>query len=47
MSTRVMKGYPKQPGATASAIVDGWLHTGDVEYLDEDAHLFITSWVKT
>ena len=39
---RVMREYYKQADETAQAIVDGFLHTGDVGYLDEDSYLFIT-----
>ena len=38
----LMQGYWKNEQATAVAIVDGWLHTGDVGRIDEDQHLFIT-----
>ena len=41
-SDRVMKGYYKQEDATSTAIIDGWLHTGDVGKVDEGGYLFIT-----
>ncbi len=38
----VMDGYWNQPQATAAAIVDGWLHTGDIGALDAEGYLTIT-----
>jgi long-chain acyl-CoA synthetase len=38
----VMKGYWNRPDATAAALKDGWLYTGDLGYFDSHGNLFIT-----
>jgi acyl-CoA synthetase (AMP-forming)/AMP-acid ligase II len=44
---QIMKGYLNRPDATAQTIdAEGWLHTGDIGYADEDGHFFIVDRAK-
>ena len=38
---QLIKGYLNRPEATAETIIDGWLHTGDIGYLDEENCIFL------
>jgi acyl-CoA synthetase (AMP-forming)/AMP-acid ligase II len=42
----IMKGYWHKDGATAEAIVDGWMRTGDAAYQDADGYFYIYDRVK-
>jgi acyl-CoA synthetase (AMP-forming)/AMP-acid ligase II len=41
-----MKGYYKNPEATAKTLKNGWLYTGDLGYLDCDGYLYFVDRVK-
>ncbi len=40
-SPAVFEGYFRNPDATAETLVDGWLHSGDAGYFEDDGHLVV------
>jgi acyl-CoA synthetase (AMP-forming)/AMP-acid ligase II len=46
LGPHVMAGYWNQPEETAAALRGGWMHTGDVGYMDEDGFIFIVDRLK-
>ncbi len=38
---QLMQGYLNRPEETAETLKDGWLHTGDIAYMDEEGYFFI------
>jgi len=43
---QIMAHYLDQPDATAAALIDGWLHTGDIGRIDADGYVFIEDRAK-
>ena len=41
-----MAGYYKMPDKTAETIIDGWLHTGDIGYIDSRGYVFIKDRIR-
>ena len=42
----VMMGYWERPEETARAVIDGWMHTGDGGYMDDDGFVYVVDRVK-
>jgi acyl-CoA synthetase (AMP-forming)/AMP-acid ligase II len=42
----VMLGYWNQPEATAAAVREGWMHTGDGGFMDEQGYVFVVDRIK-
>ncbi len=45
-SPAMMEGYYRNPEATIETLIDGWLHSGDAGYFDDDGHLIVIDRAK-
>jgi long-chain acyl-CoA synthetase len=45
-SVQVVKGYWNDPAGTRLSFVDGWFHTGDVGYIDDDGFVYVVDRIK-
>ncbi|HOP29857.1 MAG TPA: long-chain fatty acid--CoA ligase [Spirochaetota bacterium] len=43
---QITQGYLNKPEETAKAIQNGWLHSGDIAYMDEDGYFFVVDRIK-
>ena len=43
---QIMPGYLNNPKATSETIIDGWCHTGDIGYYDEEENVYIVDRLK-
>jgi long-chain acyl-CoA synthetase len=41
-----MMGYWERPEETKKAVIDGWMHTGDGGYMDEDGYVYVVDRIK-
>ena len=42
----IMKGYYKHPDLTKEVIINGWLHTGDIGYMDNEGFIYLNGRIK-
>ncbi|HEU5305942.1 MAG TPA: AMP-binding protein [Acidimicrobiia bacterium] len=45
-SPQVVKGYREDEAATAAVFVDGWFHSGDVGFVDDEGYVYVVDRIK-